>query len=213
MYEMNRRAISSKQHWTQGWWWWWWRWWWWLFFLKQLLSLTVSIGQSIQRHQLTLQPPSYVTSSAQPTLTQMKKSYSSSDSSSSSSRSLYRHPIYHPEPRSNHHHHHQSTVAHTAHLTLLDFIDTTAANPIMCTHTLLDTVAMADPSIHPSFHYLNIPPLWHTLVVLSIYSEHTIHMIYANVDPITVRSIGLHTIWLILLINWVFMKPSIYIGR
>jgi hypothetical protein len=92
-----------------------------------------------------LTAPSYVTSSAQPTLTQMKKSYSSSDSSSSS-RSLYRQPIYHPEPRSNHHHH-QSTVAHTAHLTLLDFIDTTAANPIMCTHTLLDTVAMVDPSI------------------------------------------------------------------
>ena len=83
-----------------------------------------------------LTAPSYVTSSAQPTLTQMKKSYSSSDSSSSS-RSLY-------QPRSNHHH--QST-AHTAHLTLLDFIDTTAANPIS-THTLLDTVAMADRSIH-----------------------------------------------------------------
>ena len=171
MYGINRRTDNQQQHWTQGW------WWWWLFFLKQLLSLTVSIGQSIQRHQLTLQPPSYVTSSAQPTLTQMKKSYSSSDSSSSS-RSLYRQSIYHPEPRSNHHHH-PSTVAHIAHLTLLDFIDTTAANPIMCTHTLLDTVAMADPSIHPSIHYLNIPP-WQTLVVLSINSDHTIHMIYAN---------------------------------
>ena len=174
MYGMNRRAGNQQQHWTQGWWWWWW-----LFFLKQLLSLTVSIGQSIQRHQLTLQPPSYVTSSAQPTLTQMKKSYSSSDSSSSS-RSLYRQSIHHPEPRSNHHHHHdQSTVAHNAlYLTLLDFIDTTAANPIMCMHSYPTWHSRYGRSIHPLLEYPS-------LTALSIYSELTIHMIYMSMPVIT----------------------------
>ena len=177
MYGMNRRTDNQQQHWTQGWWWWlwwWWWWWWWLFFLKQLLSLTVSIGQSIQRHQLTLQPPSYVTSSAQPTRTQMKKSYSSSDSSSSS-RSLYRQSIYHPEPRSNHHH--QSTVAHIAlYLTLLDFIDTTAANPIMCTHTLLDTVAMVDPSIHPLLEYPSLTVTCCSIDLFRAYHPHDLHV-------------------------------------
>ena len=202
MYEMNRRAISSKQHWTQGWWWWWW----WLFFLKQLLSLTVSIGQLIQLHQLTLQPPSYVTSSAQSTLTQMKKSYSSSDSSSSSSRSLYRHPIYHPEPRSNHHHHHQSTVAHTAHLTLLDFIDTTAANPIV--HSYPTWHSRYGRSIHPSVAWISLLGS-HLLLYRSIQSIPSTRSTYQCLWSLTsavssrpihyyseasVQSIGLHSI-------------------
>ena len=200
MYGMNRRAIN-EQHWTQGWWWWWL-----FFFLKQLLSLTVSIGQSIQRHQLTLHPPSYVTSSAQPTLTQMKKSYSSSDSSSSSSsRSLYRQSIHHPEPRSNHHHHHQSTVAHTAHLTLLDFIDTTAANPIV--HSYPTWHSRYGRSIHPSVAWISLLGS-HLLLYRSIQSipstRSTCWCLWSltsavNSRPIhyseaSVQSIGLHSI-------------------
>ena len=64
------------------------------------------------------------------------KSYSSSDLSSPS---LYQQSIDHSESRSI------INQQLTPHLTLLAFIDTTAI-PII-THTLLDSVAMVDPSI------------------------------------------------------------------
>ena len=70
------------------------------------------------------------------------KSYSSSDLSSTS---LYRQSIDHPESRSI------INQQLAPHLTLLAFIDTIAN--LINTHTLLDSVTMADPSITiiPSF--------------------------------------------------------------
>ena len=98
--------------------------------LEEPLSLIVSNGQPIQRHQLTVQPHMRL---HQYSLNTLKRNHI--------------HLMIYPLHHSIDHLESRSIINQqlAPHLTLLDFIDTTLI-PIS-THTLLDSVCMADPSI------------------------------------------------------------------